>query len=72
MKEPLQPHGELRVGCGDVDGLLLRGHGSRRGTSDITYIKIFATKERTRFSFLMQQRKSLLEERLRGLARKLK
>ena len=66
---PLPPNSELVVGCENEEGLLFswsEGH-----TIDISYVKIFATMERTVFSSLMQRYVSPAEDKSRGLTRKL-
>jgi hypothetical protein len=63
---PLLPGKKHLVGCGNEDGLLFRWQKNRK--TDITYIKIFVTTERTRFSSMMQQHMSIIEGRLRELS----
>jgi hypothetical protein len=66
LKAPLAAGKTLDVGSVDQEGLLFRASPSP--ASEISYIKVFATKERTDFSFLKQLWKSPSEDRLRELA----
>jgi hypothetical protein len=66
---PLQPHGELFVGCEHEEGLIfswIQGH-----TIDISYVKIFATMEHTVLSSMMQRYIPPSEDESRGLTREL-
>jgi len=60
---PLRPNDKLVVGCENEEGLLF--NWSEGHTIDISYVKIFATMERTVFSSLIQQYVSPAEDTLR-------
>jgi len=62
---PLLPGKSHTVGCRNQDGLLYQWKKNRK--TDISYIKIFMTTERTRFSSMLQQRNSLFEDQVREL-----
>lgn len=69
MEAPLKPGEDLIVGENE-NGLQFQQRANR--ISEISYIKIFVTTERTSFSSLIQYFKSPFEDQLRGLTLKLK
>jgi len=61
---PLKAGQKLQVGCDDEQGLLLELWEKHPA---MTYIRVFATKERTDFSSITQWWNSSTEDRVRGL-----
>ncbi|KIM35900.1 hypothetical protein M413DRAFT_449525 [Hebeloma cylindrosporum] len=68
--QPLAPESKLIIGGGDGDSLMFEQWKSDPGPA-LTYVKIFATKTRTSFSFLTQDRSSI-ENKLREVGEEAK
>ncbi|KIJ45998.1 hypothetical protein M422DRAFT_46320 [Sphaerobolus stellatus SS14] len=60
----LQAGQRRTIGCGDEEGLLFTWKNKDKEV-ELSYLKVFATKEHTNFSFLMQQYISPTEDRVR-------
>lgn len=62
---PLAKKNKLIIGCGDIGRRITFRYRENRDC-DFLYLKIFVTRERTDFKFLLQWFTSPTEDRLRG------